>query len=166
MGKLRAALDQIPQPWKATAVLNAFGLFKVPLLFSVRPRVVRLDEQGCWVKIPLRRFTKNHLGSMYFGALAIGADCVVGLLALHVVDEKRGRVVLAFKDFHAEFLKRPESDVLFVCDEGPAMAAFVDEVLASPERMNRAFPARAVLASNPDEVVARFTLTLSLKRKA
>lgn len=165
MGKLRSAFDAVPLSWKATAVLNAFGFLKVPLLFSVRPRVVQLDETGCWVRIPLRRWTKNHLGSMYFGALAIGADCVVGLLALHVVNEKQGKVVLAFKDFQAEFLKRPESDVLFVCDEGKAMHAFVDEVLASPERLNRSFPARAVLADKPEEVVARFSLTLSLKRK-
>ena len=146
--------------------MRAFGFFRVPLLFAVRPRVLELSPDRCVIKIHLRRRVKNHLGSMYFGALAIGADAVVGLHALHVTDTVNGQVVLAFKDFHAEFLRRPESDVLFVSEEGAAMRAFVAEVLASPDRQNRSFAAYAALASAPTEPVARFTLTLSLKRKA
>jgi hypothetical protein len=162
---LRPLHASLPLTFKATAVLRAFGFFRVPLLFSVRPRVLRLDGEACVVRIPLKRWTKNHLGSMYFGSLAIGADCVVGLLGLHLVRERGGDVVLAFKDFQAEFLKRPEGHVLFVCEEGRAMGAFVDRVLASPERQNESFQAYAVVEGST-EPVARFALTLSLKRRA
>jgi acyl-coenzyme A thioesterase PaaI-like protein len=157
--------NKIPGPWKETALLQAFGLFKVPLLFSVRPRVASLSDKKCEVKIPLSRFTKNHLGSMYFGALAIGADCVVGLLALHLAKKKGGSVILAFKDFHADFIRRPENDVTFVCDEGAAISKLVDQVLKTGERANLPVKAHAMVKGEKDPV-ATFTLTLSLKKKA
>lgn len=163
--KLQEAFTRIPAHWRATAMLQGFGLFKVPLLFSVRPRVRRLDFERCEVEIPLTRWTKNHLGSMYFGALAIGADCVVGLHALHHAEqEKQAKVVLAFKDFRADFLKRPEGNVLFVSEAGATIASFVDEVLKSSERKNLTVPCHAALVET-GEVVARFHLTLSLKKK-
>ena len=45
------------------------------MIFYAAPRIIQLDEDGCAVKIPLGFRTKNHLGSMYFGALCVGADC-------------------------------------------------------------------------------------------
>ena len=68
--------------FKQTFGMRLFGWLKIPLLASVRPSVVELSETRCVVKVPLRRWSKNHLGSMYFGALAIGADCAGGLLAM------------------------------------------------------------------------------------
>lgn len=139
---------------------------RVPLLFSVRPKVVELNERRAAVKIPLNRWTRNHLGSMYFGTLAIGADCVVGILAFYAIQRRKAKKVhLSFKDFQAEFLRRPEGSVLFCCDAGPEIEALVDEVLHTGERKNLTVPAYAALAKNPEQVVARFLLTLSLKRK-
>jgi len=145
--------------------MRAFSFLHIPLLSAVRPKVLRLDENGCDVRIPLRRFTKNHLGSMYFGSLAVGADCVVGFLGLHLARERGGDVILAFKDFQAEFLKRPQGHVIFHCDEGKEMGAFVDKVLASPDRHNQSFKAYATVEGS-GEIVAKFALTLSLKRSA
>lgn len=157
---------RLPKTFKDTAYLRAFGLMKIPLLFSVNPSVVALNETRAIVKIKLNRWTRNHLGSMYFGTMAIGADCVVGLLAVHHTQAKgKAKVHLSFKDFKADFLKRAEGDVLFICEEGQEIERFVDEVIHSPERKNLTVPARAVLAEKPEEPVATFALTLSLKRK-
>jgi hypothetical protein len=164
--RLRDALGFLPETLKATALLQGFGLWKVPLLFSVRPRVRELGEKKAVVEIRLNRWTKNHLGSMYFGALAIGADCVVGLLATHQINRQGGGSVhLSFKDFQADFLTRPEDHVLFVCEEGEKLARFVEKVLASGERENLTVKAYASTASRPEKPVAHFQLTLSLKRK-
>ncbi|GAM75988.1 hypothetical protein JCM19241_286 [Vibrio ishigakensis] len=42
---------------------------------------MHIDEARVEVKIPLRRRTKNHLNSMYMGALVVGADVAGGFLA-------------------------------------------------------------------------------------
>jgi len=59
---------------KAKRMLWLFGFFKIPLIGYVNPKLIKLTDKSMVVKIPLRRKTKNHLGSMYFGALGIGAD--------------------------------------------------------------------------------------------
>lgn len=167
--KLQEAIKKIeshvPAAWKATAVLQGYGLWKIPLLFSVRPKVKEINDRRVVVEVPLTRWTKNHLGSMYFGALAIGADCTVGLLALHHVDKLKGEVHLSFKDFQADFLKRPEGNVLFICEAGEELSRFASQVMRSGERRNLPVKAHCVVKGKEDEVVARFTLTLSLKRK-
>ncbi len=51
-----------------------FGFFQSAIDLVVSPKAARTDNQHAEVKIPLKRRTKNHLISMYFGVLAVGAD--------------------------------------------------------------------------------------------
>ena len=156
----------LPMPLKATALINGLALWKIPLLFFVRPKVLRLDSQACEIKIALSRRTKNHLGSMYFGAMAIGADAVVGILGLFVAqEEKAGWMHLSFKDFQIQFHKRAEGPVIFCCEEGEKIRAQVQEALKTGQRVNIPVPGFAFVEGKRAEPVANFTLTLSLKKK-
>ena len=154
------------QLFRQTVQLRVLGWLRIPLLSAVRPTLVALDEAHCVVKVPLRRFTRNHLGSMYFGALAIGADCAGGLLAVELIRRRRAGLALVFKAFKADFLKRPEGDVYFTCADGPAITALVEQTLATGERQTG--PVRVTgavrMADGSMETVAEFTLELSLKK--
>jgi acyl-coenzyme A thioesterase PaaI-like protein len=157
----------IPKKIQDTVVVRLFGLVKVPMIFFVSPTVLRLDDKECVVKIALGKRTKNHLGSMYFGVLATGADIAGGLAAMNVISASKKKVALSFKDFHAEFLKRAEGDVHFICTQVPEIKKFVADVISSGERMNFPVEIKAYVPSvNPTEEVAKFILTLSLKLKA
>jgi hypothetical protein len=151
---------------RKTLSLRLTGWLRIPLLGSVRPRVVALDGERCIVRIPLRRWTKNHLGSMYFGALAIGADCAGGLLAVELIRRSGTPISLVFKSFQAEFLRRPESDVYFICEEGPRIRDLVERVRHSAERLGEVLDLQAAVRTPEGafEPVARFRLELSLKR--
>jgi len=158
--------NAVPKSLRDTVVLRAFGLMRIPLLFSVQPTIVELSDERAVVRVKLSRWTRNHWGSMYFGTLAIGADCAVGLTAMHHIWSLNARdVQLIFKDFHADFLKRPDGHVLFICDEGLKARELVERARASGERENATLKARAVLEKAPGEPVAEFALTVSLKRK-
>lgn len=152
--------------WKQTWGIRLFAWWKIPLLAAARPVVEELSDHRCVVRIPLRRKTKNHLGSMYFGALAIGADCAGGLIAVEQIRRKKARISLVFKAFQAQFLKRPESDVYFICEEGAAIRAQVDEALHGEERITKpvAITAQVKLPDGSFEPVATFVLELSLKK--
>ena len=154
------------EKFKATLMLRAFGLFKIPMILFVGPRVMEMDQQRCVLKIPLGWRTRNHLGGMYFGTLATGADCAGGLAAMARIRESGANVSLIFKDFHAEFLKCAESDVLFTCNDCAMIASQVDVAASGTERVS--FPIH-ITATCPktfgDEPVAKFVLTLSLKRR-
>jgi hypothetical protein len=154
----------IPEQIRHTIYLRYFGLTKIPLLFYVRPSVVEKSDERVIIKIPLSRRTKNHQGSMYFAALAIGADCSVGLLAVELINRQKQRISFIFKDFNAEFYRRATADVFFSCDQGREIAELVEKARLSTERVELPLNAIAAEAAETDEPVARFRLTLSLKR--
>ena len=107
---------------KDTIFLRAFSFAKIPMLFASGVSVVSLSSEKCVISLPFRRFNKNHLGSMYFGALCVGADAAGGLIAAKLLRELKGaKGSLIFKDFQANFLKRPEGTTLFTCDVGLAI---------------------------------------------
>lgn len=165
---LATAVDQaLPSRVRETMKLRAFGLSKIPVLFFVGPSVDDVSDEKIVVRIPLNRRTRNHVGSMYFGVLAAGADCACGLLAMRVIQEKaQGKVSLIFKDFKADFLKRAEGDVLFICEQGKAIEELVLKAMESGERENLAVDVIATVPSQQEnEPVARFVLTLSLKKR-
>ena len=157
---------RIPEKYRDTFYLRAFGLLKVPVIFFIGPSVVELSNQRCVVKVPLNRRTKNHLNSMYFGVLAAGADTAGGLIAMRTIQEEGNSVNLIFKDFQAHFLKRAEGDVLFTCEDGEAVRKLVHQAMESGVRENLSVRVIATVPSKlGSEPVAEFTLTLSLKRK-
>lgn len=150
---------------KETMFVRYFGLTKVPLIFFVGPSVVKMDDKECVIKIPLNLRTRNHLKSMYFGVLATGADLAGGLVAMKEIYASKKKIALSFKDFHADFLKRAEGDTHFVCTQIPEIKKFVQEVIASGERMNFPVHIEAICPDISPEPVAKFILTLSLKVK-
>ncbi|RUR09232.1 DUF4442 domain-containing protein [Legionella sp. km772] len=141
-----------------------FSQFKVAMIGYVRPRLITLNEQTIVIRIPLKRRTKNHLNSMYFGALAVGADLAGGFHGLYHADLADCKVSLAFKSFQAQFLRRPEQDVYFVCEAGGLVKAMIEETQKTGERINKPIPIIAY-TNYPEkpEAVAHFTLELSLK---
>lgn len=152
---------------KETFFLRSFGWLKVPLIFFCSPSVAEISDERVAVRIPLRRRTMNHLRSLYFGTLCVGADVAGGLIAMRLIQQAGNRVSLVFKDFQAEFLKRAEGDTLFTCADGAAIRACVERAMASGERENIPVHVVATVPSKfGDEPVAKFVLTLSLKRKS
>jgi len=151
---------------RETFILRAFGFLKIPMIAWLRPTVIELSDERVVVKLPLSRRSKNHLNSMYFGALSAGADCAGGLLAMKLIRDSKADISLVFQNFHAEFLKRAEDDVHFVCNEGAAVRELVARVLVSGERESLPVHIEAfVPAKEGTSPVAKFTLTLSLKRQ-
>src|SRR5271168_4069226 len=84
--------ELLPENLRHTLEMRGVGLAKIPLLFFVSPTVVELNERRCEIRIPLTWRTRNHLRSMYFGALAIGADAAGGLIAWREVEKTNRRL--------------------------------------------------------------------------
>lgn len=150
---------------KATAWVRLWGLRNVFLLWFVRPRILELSGERCVVKIPLTWRTKNHLKSMYFGALCIGADIAGGLMAFDMATKSRVRISFVFKDVTGRFLKRAEGDVHFTNEDGRVIRALLDRAIATGERQEAVVNVVATVPSKMGtEPVATFEMTLSLKK--
>ena len=102
---------------------------------------------------------------MYFGALSVGADVTGGFLAMKFIQKSKSKISLIFKDFHAEFLKRAEGDVHFNCEDGLAIQKLVEITEQTGKRQNLPLNITATVPTISNEPVAKFILTLSLKKK-
>ncbi len=165
MSIIQKILLRIPTPLRYTVMLQGLGFLKIPLIFAIRPNIIRLDDKQCVLKIAFRRRVKNHLNSIYFGALAIAAECAGGIAVMKEIMDSGEKVSLVFSHFEAKFLKRVEGDAYFTCNNIPELKEFVNKVVVSGEREELPFE---VVATCPDkfgdEPVALFSVTVSLKR--
>jgi acyl-coenzyme A thioesterase PaaI-like protein len=133
----------------------------------LHPRILILNEQQAQIKIKLSRKTKNHLGSMYFGALCVGADLAGGIILMHLLGKKINQVSFAFKNVQADFIKRPQADVYFSCHAGTAISEAIQQAFSGGERINLTVDIMASTATlATEDPVARFSLTLSIKAKS
>jgi len=153
---------------KETLAVRAWALRNVFLLYLVKPSIVAVNEERCEIRIPLNwRTRRRDIGAMYLGTLCMGADVASGLIAFHLMRTRKLRVSFIFKDLRAEFLKRAEDDVHFACEDGANIVALVDRAMHSGEREETTVN---VVARVPkklgDEPVARFAMTLSVKKKS
>ena len=131
-----------------------------------RPRVVNVSDTEVVLSIPLNRRTRNHVGSMYIGAMTVGVDFVTGLTAMISIKKSKKNIVLIFKDLKSSFIKRAEGETFFTCNHTKEIEAAVKKVVDSKQRVNIEVP---IIATVPekfgDEPVAEFIITLSMKEK-
>ena len=145
-------------------MLFLLGFAKIPIIGFVKPKLISLNDEEASVKIRLRRRSKNHLNSMYFGALAVGADVAAGLHAFYFAEKMGKKVSFAFKSMNAEFLMRAESDIIFISEDGAKVGEAMNRSLELGERINEPI---SVLAKNAkNETVATFEMVVSVRVKA
>jgi acyl-coenzyme A thioesterase PaaI-like protein len=162
-----SAAEKLGAPRGDNLLLKMLGTTMIPSLGFVRPKITAIDDQSIRVRIPLGRRSKNHLGSMYFGVLAAGADTAAGFLTLRHIRRIDPDITLIFKDFQAEFLQRVDGHGIFVCEQGEVLAAAVRQAADSGERVNITTELACLVEGKEDTgAAARFRLTVSLKRKA
>jgi acyl-coenzyme A thioesterase PaaI-like protein len=152
--------------WRETILLWLFSIVNLPMIFWLKPRVIELTDARCIIMMPFRRRSRNHVKSMYFGALCAGADLAGGIMAMKLFKKQKEKFTFVFKDLQADFLKRCEADVYFVCDEGARISETIQRALQTRQRENVTLNVTATIpALFKDEPVATFKLTLSLKPK-
>ncbi len=152
--------------FKTNLFLSLYAWAKIPLIGFCTPRVIEASNQRTVLKIPLGYRTKNHLGAMYFGALAIGSELSIAMLAVKLIGESGEKIDFLFKDYKANFLKRAEGDVHFICEEAQVVVDQINEAKTSTERINRTMTAYAIVPSiSETEKIATFELTLSVKKR-
>ena len=154
--------------WKSTMTVRLWALRNVFLLWMIGPRILEINERRCELVVPLNwRTRRRDIHAMYLGTLCMGADIAGGLIAFQIMTRAKERYSFVFKDIRGDFFKRAEDDVHFTCTDGPLIRALVDRALASDERQEATV---TIVATVPkklgDEPVARFALTLSMKKKS
>jgi acyl-coenzyme A thioesterase PaaI-like protein len=160
MSKLTKEVPLKKMKW----MLFLLGFAKIPIIGFVKPKLITLNDEEASVKIRLRRRSKNHLKSMYFGALAVGADVAAGLHAFYFAEKMGKKVSFAFKGMNAEFLMRAESDITFISEDGAKVSDAMNRSLELGERINE--PISVLAKNSKNEIVATFEMIVSVRVKA
>ncbi len=146
---------------KMRRMLWLMGIVQIPMIAYVKPKLLQLDDEQSLVKIRLRRRTKNHLKSMYFGSLSVGADIAAGLHAYYFANREGAKVSFAFKSVKAEFLQRAMTDVFFLSKDGDIVEKTFIKAKETKERVNQMV--RVECRNTKDEIVAIFDMEISVK---
>jgi len=142
-------------------LLFLLGRIRIPLIGYTNPKLLSIDDQSVRVRIKLRRRTKNHLNSMYFGALAVGADIAGGIQVFYFSKMLGKEISFAFKGMNAQFIKRAESDIIFESTQGELVKAAIDKSFAEKVRVNESIEVRAI--NDAQEIVAKFDMIISVR---
>lgn len=141
--------------------LFLMGLFKIPMLGRLHPKLIAIDDEKVVIRIRLRKRSMNHLKSMYFGAMAVGADCASGLHAFYFAEKYNKKISFVFKSMSAEFIKRLTTDALFTCSDGDKIASIIEKSIKDGQRYNQIC---TVNITNIDgEIVSIFKMEASVK---
>lgn len=141
--------------------LFLMGFFKIPMLGRLRPRLVSIDSSKVIIKIKLRRRSMNHLKSMYFGAMAVGADCASGLHAFYYAEKYHKKISFVFKSMSAEFIKRLTTDATFTFDDGDKIREIIEKSAQDGIRYNQM--CTVTVTNNNSEIVSIFKMEASVK---
>lgn len=141
--------------------LFLMGFLKIPMLGRLHPTLLQIDDETVQLKIKLRRRSKNHLNSMYFGAMAVGADCAAGLHAFYFAEKHGKKISFVFKSMSADFLKRVMTDAIFTFSGGKEIEAIIRKSIETGERYNH--ECKVVVTNSEGEEVAIFTMEASVK---
>ena len=142
-------------------LLFLLGFVKIPMIRFTNPKLLAIDDNSVRVKIKLRRRTKNHLNSMYFGALSVGADIAGGIQVFYFSKKMDRKVSFAFKGMNAQFQKRAESDIVFESNEGQKIQKAMEKSLKEGSRINDSIMVEA--KNDQGEVVATFEMIVSVR---
>jgi hypothetical protein len=152
---------------KPTTMVRLWALKNVFLLWLIGPKIVELTNDRCVVRVPLNWKTRRRdIHAMYLGTLCMGADVAAGLISFKLVMERKLNVSFIFKDLRGEFLKRADGDVLFTNVDGPVIQELLRRTMETGERQEATVHVTATVPDKyGDEPVAKFELTLSLKKR-
>ena len=149
---------------KMRRLLWLMGVIKIPMIHYTGPKLLNINDEQVKVRVRLRRRTKNHLKSMYFGALAVGADVAGGIHAYYFAQQSGVNVSFAFKSMQAEFLMRATTDIIFVSNDGALVQGVIQEAIDKQERINKMVTVEAFDTNS--EKVAIFRMEISVKVKS
>lgn len=140
-----------------------YMLNRLPSIVFWNVRVSHLDENVCQTVLPFTWRTQNPFGSIYFAALAAGAELASGALCmLHLTGKDDYSMLVT--EFHARFYKKATGTVTFTCNEGKLLA----ETLKKLEKAGdtQILPLNVTGISGDGYAIGEFSITWSFKRKS
>ena len=126
-------LARLPSPRRENAILTLYCL-RTPMLLLMRPRVVLNTPDKVVIRVPLNWFTSNQWRTMFFAAIAAGADLTGGFAAFERAPQLS--IGVLYKSFSCAFLRRIDGPLLLHCHDVQAILGAIAEADRTGARVN------------------------------
>ena len=157
--KSEAVRRRLLKPW----TFRAYLLAKVPLAAWAGLRLVRLEEDGCTVRLPGGWRTQNPFRSTYFAAQMMAAEMSTGAPAMVLVEGAPASVALILRDLRAVFTKKIVGPSLYTFADVAGLRDAVERAAAQAEETR--YTAKVVGTTLDGTPASEFEVTWSFKRR-
>jgi hypothetical protein len=141
-----------------------FLFAKIPSAYFAGVRVRNIDLAKCEVSVPYKWFSQNPFRSTYFACLSMAAEMSTGALAMTHTYKMNPPVSMLVVKTEAEYFKKANSLTTFICEDGKGMNEAVERAISGNDGVS--FTALSTGFNKSGEVVAKFLITWSFKRKS
>lgn len=148
---------QITNPIK----YRLFLLSKLPAAFFAGLSVEAFDTEKAIISVKQKWFNKNPFGSIYFAVLTMAAEMSTGILCMANIYKRKPAISMLVVRNEAFFYKKATGKIFFTCTNGAAIAAIVEEAIATTE--SKTFTCHSIGKNKQGEVVAELYCTWSFK---
>lgn len=163
MSFILALVKRLPESLRTKALFH-FGISLTPMIRYVSPRLVEITSDRATVRIDVSRRTKNHVNSLFLGALTAGGDCVAALFPMKFMFETGHPAAPIVKSVSSEYYKKIMKYAHFTCTQGRELYEVCHAAVVSGERREITVHVMVTApAEFGDEVVARISQVMSIK---
>ncbi len=155
---VQTLIRNLNTPWK----MRLYFLQKLPSLYFWGVRIKHCTPQQAEVSLPFRWRSQNPFRSTYFAALAGAAELSTGVLAL-IGLAGREKVSMLVVHVEAQFYKKADAKVTFLCNQGVALIETIDRAIASGDAQQ--FTATSIGTLPNGDVACEMKITWSFKTK-
>lgn len=159
-------IDRLRQvsPGAANFVLSSALPQIIPLAGGLGIRVEEVSDTRAEASLPLKRRTRNHVGSIYFGAQMTLMELTMGLLLFRLYPP--GPYGMLVKRVESDFHAKAKSGVRAVCEPSAELLATFAQALGEPgSKVEGWVPVKLVGADGALVSEARFLAALKRFRR-
>ncbi len=149
---------------KSRTIFRLFLFTKLPAAFFSGIKIESASAESCTASVPYKWFTTNPFRSTYFACLAMAAEMSTGVLAMAKVYKQTPPVSMLVQGLRAEYLKKATGRIRFTCNDGAEISRLIEETRKGGEP--KTIEATSIGTNSDGEVVAKFYITWTFKRKA
>lgn len=145
-------------PAGANLLLGRVVRALIPLTAGMGLHVKHNEPGRTVLGMPLRRRTRNHVGSIYFGALASLAEITMGLLVF--TRYPPGPYGVLVKRAELDFLAKAKSDLTAVCQPDDTVFEELNQQLGQDGKGQAWFPVSVLDRRQAEVARARFLVAV------
>ncbi|MEZ4780610.1 MAG: DUF4442 domain-containing protein [Flavobacteriaceae bacterium] len=98
--------------------INAFNIFKLPVVFLTGVHVKTISNEACTVTVKHKWINQNPFKSMFWAVQGMAAELTTGALVIDKIQQSGKNISMLLLNNNASFTKKATGRITFTCQQG------------------------------------------------